>query len=250
MPAMPAAPAGPAVQAASWLREASRGVRPGPPVATTYRPLEYAWEVHEEYLRRYGAGRKRALLVGMNPGPWGMGQTGVPFGDVGLVGDWLRLRGLPVRHPRDERKDRPVLGWACERGEGSGRRLWGLLRDTFGTPDRALRDLLVVNHCPLLMFTAEGGNVTPDKLRRVDRDPVLRVSDEGLARIAEAAGARVLIGIGRYAEARCRAVGELPGLETLAIPHPSPANPAANRGGGSPWRRQVLATLREAGVAT
>ena len=43
-------------------------------MACSYGVLEYAWDPYEAYTRQYGGGRAlgRALVVGMNPGPWGM----------------------------------------------------------------------------------------------------------------------------------------------------------------------------------
>ena len=238
-----------ALDAARWLRDATHGITPGAPVAFTYRPLDYAWTAHEAYVRRFGRGPKRALLVGMNPGPWGMGQTGIPFGDGPLVGDWLGLRGANIRVPAGLHPDRPVLGWACTRREASGKRLWGLLRELFVEADAALADLFVVNHCPLLFFDAAGSNITPDKLHKADRETVLRASDDGLRRTIDALLPRFLIGVGAYAEARCRNVAP-PGVQVLRIPHPSPASPEANRDGGLPWRAAVIAALETAGVVT
>ena len=34
---------------------------------------------------------KRVVFLGMNPGPFGMAQVGVPFGEVAAVRDWLRI---------------------------------------------------------------------------------------------------------------------------------------------------------------
>ena len=234
------------VEAARWLRDATASLETG--VAWTYHPLQYAWGVHEAYLRRYG-GPKKALLVGMNPGPWGMGQTGVPFGDPVLAGDWLGLRGGTVEAPATTHPKRPVLGWGSKRREMSGQRLWGYFRDRFGTPERALADLLVVNHCPLLLFNEDGQNITPDKLRREPRERMLEVCDEGLRRMVEATGAGTLVGVGRYAEERCRAVAEGTGLRTASIPHPSPASPIANADGGRVWREAVDRSLAALGIA-
>lgn len=50
-------------------------------VAAVYNPVEYAAELHCAYLEKYLTGPKSVLFIGMNPGPWGMVQTGVmpPF---------------------------------------------------------------------------------------------------------------------------------------------------------------------------
>ena len=47
-----------------------------------YNPLEYAWQMHEAYLSRFVSRPTRTLLLGMNPGPFGMAQNGVPFGET------------------------------------------------------------------------------------------------------------------------------------------------------------------------
>ena len=95
------------------------------PVAYTYNPLEYAWAGHEAYVRRFGNGPKKVLYLGMNPGPFGMAQTGVPFGEVSAVRLWMGISACigqpPAMHPK-----RPVQGFICPRSELSGRRLWGL----------------------------------------------------------------------------------------------------------------------------
>ncbi len=50
------------------------------PVTHVYNPLSYAKHNHNLYLETYGVGPKEVIFLGMNPGPWGMAQTGVPFG--------------------------------------------------------------------------------------------------------------------------------------------------------------------------
>ena len=92
------------------------------PVTHVYNPLEYALEPCLDYYQRYGQGPRRVLMLGMNPGPWGMAQTGVPFGEVGMVRDWLKIRGT-VHKPALEHPQRPVLGFDCARSEVSGKRL-------------------------------------------------------------------------------------------------------------------------------
>ena len=68
------------------------------PVAFTYNPLIYAQVPHESNLKRYGNSKKRVRFFGMNPGSWGMGQTGIPFGDITSVRAWSGITG-PVRKP-------------------------------------------------------------------------------------------------------------------------------------------------------
>ena len=147
-------------------RRLSRAVQEldfGPPVSHVYNPLVYAWESHRTYLERYGQGRKEVIFLGMNPGPWGMAQTGVPFGEVGLVRDWLGIESA-VAKPEREHPKRPVEGFDCRRSEVSGRRLWGWARERFGTPEQFFSRFFVANYCPLVFLEESGRNRTPDRL--------------------------------------------------------------------------------------
>jgi single-strand selective monofunctional uracil DNA glycosylase len=192
-----------------------------------YNPLRYAWPAHREYLQRFGAARGRVLLLGMNPGPWGMAQTGVPFGEVAMVRDWLGINAplhppLPLQHP-----SYPIRGFDCARSEGSGRRFWGWARQRFGSPEAFFARFMVWNYCPLL-FLADNRNLTPGMLRAAEAAPLLAACDAALVSLVRAVEPVAVVGIGRYAEARAQAVvgGRLP---VGFLHHPSPANPTANR---------------------
>lgn len=213
------------------------------PVTHVYNPLEYARRPHELYLRRFGAGSKEAVLVGMNPGPFGMAQTGVPFGDVALVRDWMGIHA-PVGHPPEEHPKRPVLGFDCSRSEVSGSRLWGWARDRFGTPQRFFSRFFVLNYCPLLFLESSGRNRTPDKLRAAEREALLPLCDRALRASLERLEPEVVVGVGAWAAKRARAaLGESARVGTLL--HPSPASPKANRG----WAKQADADLHELGIS-
>ncbi|MDR0458027.1 MAG: single-stranded DNA-binding protein [Burkholderiaceae bacterium] len=215
------------------------------PVSHVYNPLEYAWAGHEQYLARCGNGFKRVLFLGMNPGPFGMVQTGVPFGDVGMARGWLGIEA-PVRKPARENPKRPIEGFACARSEVSGSRLWGLMRARFGDAGAFFADALVVNYCPLAFFD-QGRNLTPDKLPAHETAPLYAACDAHLRRVVAATQPRWLIGIGAFAEKRAvEALAGQPmaGLQMGRILHPSPASPAANRG----WAEAATAQLRAAGV--
>ena len=217
------------VEAALALRDEVEALSFAPPVAYVYDPLEYAWAPHREYLERYGRGPREVVLLGMNPGPFGMAQTGVPFGDVGMVRDWLGIEA-PVGRPAHEHPRRPVQGFACPRGEVSGRRLWGWARARFGAPDRFFDRFFVANYCPLSFMEASGRNLTPDKLPRPERERLFAACDRALrACVAELRPLHV-VGIGGFAAARAAAALERTGVGLGSVPHPSPASPAANRG--------------------
>lgn len=223
-------------------RKVSR-LRFAPPVRYVYNPLSYAREPHERYLTRYGAAPREVLLLGMNPGPFGMAQTGVPFGDVALVRDWMGVDGR-VRRPREEHPKRPVQGFACPRGEVSGTRLWGWARDRFGAPEDFFARFFVANYCPLAFVEESGRNFTPDKLPAAEREPLFAACDDALRAVVEYLQPRRVIGIGGFATARARAA--LDGMDGTigTVLHPSPASPAANRG----WAEAAERQLRELGV--
>ncbi|MGB8424564.1 MAG: single-stranded DNA-binding protein, partial [Desulfobacterales bacterium] len=91
----------------------------GPPVTHVYNPLVYARKSYDVYLNRYALRPKEIVLVGMNPGPWGMTQTGVPFGEVRAVKNWLGIQ-TEVGVPQNVHPKRPVTGFSCEKSEVSG----------------------------------------------------------------------------------------------------------------------------------
>ena len=177
--------AGELVAVADRLRAAVSRLAFADPVAYVYNPLAYAWAPHRAYLERFGARSARVLLLGMNPGPFGMAQTGVPFGDVGIVTEWLQLDGA-VGRPENEHPRRPVLGFDCRRGEVSGRRLWGWARDTYARPERFFDDFFVWNYCPLAFMEASGRNRTPDKLPSEERMRLYAPCDAALRAVIEA----------------------------------------------------------------
>ena len=242
-PAKPAATAEPLVRAAQTLAAQVGRLRFPAPVTHTYNPLAYAWRAHEIYLRKYGAGPKRVIFLGMNPGPFGMAQTGVPFGEVAAVRDWLQIIA-PVTRPAHEHPKRPVQGFDCPRSEVSGRRLWGLFADRFGPPEQFFAEHFVVNYCPLLFCEAGGRNFTPDKLPAAAQAELFAVCDAHLRRVLEILAPEWLIGVGGFAQARGAAVGEQLPVKLGKILHPSPASPAANRG----WPQAVTKQLTALGV--
>ncbi|TVQ85467.1 MAG: single-stranded DNA-binding protein [Chromatiaceae bacterium] len=214
----------------------------GAPVTHVYLPLDYAWAVHAAYIARYATGPRRVLFVGMNPGPFGMAQTGVPFGEIAAVRDWLGLSGA-VGQPPQMHPQRPVQGFACPRQEVSGQRLWGLFRARFRTPEAFFAQHYVANYCPLL-FLAETRNLTPDKLPVAARQPLLAACDRHLQALCTALAPDWVIGIGRWAEQRALAALAERSVRISSVLHPSPASPAANRG----WAAAATAQLVALGV--
>lgn len=225
------------------LSAAASGLSFSPPVTHVYNPLDYAREPHHAYLERYGAGPKEVLFLGMNPGPWGMAQTGVPFGEIEAVRDWLGIDGA-VGKPGDEHPKRPIEGFDLTRSEVSGRRLWGWARERFETPERFFARFFVWNYCPLVFMEESGRNRTPDKLPVAEKEPLFEVCDAAVARGWAALGKPRVIGVGAFAERRATAALAGMDVEIGRILHPSPASPKANRG----WAEQAESELALQGV--
>lgn len=233
------------VNVAKRLGEDVSGLGFGGAITHVYNPLDYAWEPHRRYLERFGAGHREIILLGMNPGPWGMVQTGVPFGDVEMVKEWMGIEGT-VKKPKDPHPKRPVEGFGCKRHEVSGRRLWGWARDRFETPERFFERFFVVNYCPLAFFERDGGNRTPDKLRAGERKALCGVCDAALAETVACLEPRFVLGIGRFAQSRAVQALKDTKVKIGMVPHPSPANPRANEG----WGRLMDEALRRLGIET
>ncbi len=228
--------------AARRLSDALDGMRFAAPVSHVYNPLTYAWAPNALYLQRYGHGPKRVVFVGMNPGPFGMVQTGVPFGEIAAVRDWMGIEA-DVMRPPEENPKRPIEGFACPRSEVSGRRLWGLFAERFGTAEAFFAEHFVANYCPLAFFDG-GRNLTPDKLPAAEQGPLLAACDAHLREVAAILQPEWVIGVGAWAEQRARLALEGLPVRFGRVLHPSPASPAANRG----WSEAATRQLHEQGV--
>ncbi|XP_060678357.1 single-strand selective monofunctional uracil DNA glycosylase-like [Hemiscyllium ocellatum] len=228
-----------------------KGIEFPAPVSYIYNPLEYAWEPHRAYVERYCCSPKEVLILGMNPGPFGMVQTGVPFGELESVRDWLGLGPelASVSRPPREHPRRPVLGLGCARSEVSGARFWGLFRSLCGPPGPAslFRHCFVHNLCPLAFLGPSGRNLTPAELPAGPREELLECCGDSLARAAQLLGVSTVLAVGRLAEQRARRAlaGSGAPIRVAVLPHPSPRNARANRG----WQEVATTVLRELGIA-
>ncbi len=211
-------------------------------IAYVTNPLNYVWEYHESYLSQYSGLGATTLLLGMNPGPYGMAQCGVPFGATHIARDFLNITGeftQPIgRHPK-----RPIEGLNLERQEISGKRMWGLLKEIWITPEEIHKNVFLVNHCPLLLLGDSGRNITPDKISGLTAKKLLKACDEHLREIVLELGITRVIGIGKYAEKRALLALKDLDVEITTCWHPSPASPLANRNDGADWKANVTNVL-------
>ena len=215
-------------------------------VPWVYNPLDYAWKAHRQYLAAYARPSCRVLFLGMNPGPWGMAQSGVPFGEIAAVKEFLEIDAA-VSKPSPEHPKRPVQGLDCPRSEVSGRRLWGLFRDRFSSADAFFEEHFVANYCPLVFMEESARNLTPDKLPSALRTPLESSCDRHLSRLIQLLAPEWVIGVGGFAETcakRVLAESEEESIRLGRILHPSPASPAANRD----WAGTATGQLTELGV--
>ncbi|KAK7866569.1 hypothetical protein R5R35_010416 [Gryllus longicercus] len=181
------------------------------------------------------------MFLGMNPGPWGMSQTGVPFGEVNIVREWLGITG-EVGRPKKENPARPVLGFACSRSEISGQRFWGLFKDLCGEARNFFENTLIYNHCPVAFMTESGKNITPNELK--ERKAVTVLCDKALFEIIVLYNVSIVIAIGRFAEKRATTIlksANKNDVKVICIPHPSPRN----FGTAEKWREIVIGELEK-----
>ena len=216
-------------QAALELNKEVRELKFAPPVSFVYNPLEYAWQSYSMYIEKYCQSKKKIILMGMNPGPWGMAQTGVPFGEIDAVKQWLNIQ-IKVNKPYPEHPKRPIDGFLCQRSEVSGRRLWGLFKERFDTAEHFFQNHFVANYCPLVFMEESARNRTPDKLKPEERKLLFNACDHHLRRTVEILEPRLFIGVGKFARDRAEKAlqNSVPGIQIASILHPSPASPAAN----------------------
>ncbi|SMP58858.1 single-strand selective monofunctional uracil DNA glycosylase [Neorhodopirellula lusitana] len=230
--------------AADRLRQSMNQLEFDEPVSYIYNPLDYAWDLHRQYIE-LASGEAEVLFLGMNPGPWGMAQTGVPFGEIATVRDWLGISGdvceVDPEHPK-----RPIEGLDCERSEVSGRRLWGLMRERYPTPQDFFRKHFVVNYCPLVFMEESGRNRTPDKLSVDERQALQVHCDQHLQEVIRVLPWKHLVGVGAFAETCLKRVAASSGSEIAIgrILHPSPASPAANKD----WSGTATSQLVKMGI--
>lgn len=224
------------------LNNALGSITFGDPVTCTYNPLSYALTAHLEYLNRFGRGKKRAVFLGMNPGPYGMVQTGVPFGEIDAVRNWMGIE-TDIGQPDPVHPKRPVEGFACTRSEVSGRRFWGMMAERYPKPEDFFADHFVLNFCPLVWMADTGRNITPDKITRDEMTAVYAACDAFFKTCIAYYKPEIIVGVGAFAEKQARRLcGESVTIGRML--HPSPASPLANR----EWPERAISDLNDLGV--
>ncbi len=219
-----------------------------PPVAFTYNPLNYARAGHEAYIRRFATTPKQTLYLGMNPGPFGMAQTGVPFGEIPAVTLWMGITAAIAQPPSTHPK-RPVQGFSCPRSEVSGRRLWGLFEELYGSAESFFSQAYVANYCPLIWMSESGANLPPTQLPRAQAAQIDAACRRHLVRLIRILQPSLLIGVGAYALQQMQAAAaEIPerSFTIGSILHPSPASPVSNKCWPAKPREQILSLLSQA----
>ena len=218
------------------------------PVVNVYNTLDYAWNGFESYVDKFLNESAKNIFLGMNPGPWGMTQTGVPFGEVNHVKYWLKLENIKINKPEKEHKSYPVEGLECERSEISGKKLWSLFRTRYVEPEKFFAENFVLNYCPLLFITqgAKGGkNLTPDKLKASERKLLFQICNDTLKNVIEILNPDFLIGIGNFAALRLSEIIKNDSeAKIVKILHPSPASPLSAKN----WDLKVTEHLISSGV--
>jgi single-strand selective monofunctional uracil DNA glycosylase len=231
------------ILSAQKLSKALQNLSFASPIHTVYNPLEYAWEAHQTYLKRYANSPKKVLFLGMNPGPFGMAQTGIPFGEIPAVRDWLKIQ-TQIGQPHNLHPKRPISGFACAQSEVSGRRLWGLFAQRYPNATEFFLEHFVANYCPLVFMSESGRNITPDQLQPQERINIENHCDLYLQEMILSLKPDWLIGVGAYAEKQMiKAKEQLRDrliLKTGKILHPSPASPAANKDWAGTATRQLI----------
>jgi len=177
------------------------------PDIVVINPLEYLWLQYGYYTSCYHNQYPRAMIIGMNPGPKGMSQTGIPFGSPNIIPSILPNKSLfneirdnegsPVSSPH-----RRITGPSNTTVEVSGNRLWSALIKRYGDFKSITSEIFVDNICPLLFLCGKNGskNLTPDKLTPSPAKIILiRLCTERLQKIYQCLGEPSnIVALGRW----------------------------------------------------
>lgn len=229
----------------------SVGGRPTKPIAGVLNSHQYAFCPFGEYCNMFApAGQQPlALFVGMNPGPYGTAQNGIPFGCSSFVNNWMGItqgtagsaavKGTELKEGIDGHGFEycpAVLGLRCKKEEVSGKRLWGWAQSVVGggKAEAFFRHAFVYTYCPLAFF-AGGANVPLADLPVAERRTIEEHCDQALLALVLEMKPVYVIGVGNYAYSKAEKAVTKAAVEScsphsmvaLKVAHPSPASPGA-----------------------
>lgn len=201
-----------------------------------YNVLDYAWDAWEQYITQYAKGTAHTLVLGINPGPHGMVQTGIPFGNISTVQHYLNIQPNIQHDKISPHPRRPVLGLTYTREEPSGKLLWGTIQEMYPNPNDFFSDFFVLNYCPLAFFSNDekASNLTPDKLPKIYQSHIEILCSKHLAQYLVGFQITRILAVGKYTQQIAGKVLEGGGLDILMpkqkievqyLTHPSPLNP-------------------------
>ncbi|XP_022920876.2 single-strand selective monofunctional uracil DNA glycosylase-like [Onthophagus taurus] len=197
------------------------------PAHYIYNPLEYAWKPHSTFVKTYCKGTKDVLFLRINPGPWGMCQTGIPFGEVNISKEWLKMNG-EVEKPKNECPKKQIKGFECHRSEQSGKRFYGFFKNLCRTPEVFFKNAFVYNFCPLSFMEKEEegkrcANITPDKLKGQIKKDLENICGKTLVNILKLLDVKIIVAVGRYTEKQAVKIIQESQLdiEVIYMRHPS-----------------------------
>ncbi|XP_055849953.1 single-strand selective monofunctional uracil DNA glycosylase [Episyrphus balteatus] len=197
-----------------------------PNITHVYNPIEYAFDLHCQYLKKYLNGPKKMLLIGMNPGPNGMAQNGVPFGNTNTVKNLMKIEGQ-VEQPPSLHPKRPVTGLACKTEEPSGVRIWTLIGKLAGSLEIFSQQCFMHNFCPLAFFDVQGKNITPGELKGDVKAEVRNICLKYLEQEIQLIQPEIIIAIGSYVGDCMKRLAKQSiyigsNIKILQLAHPSP----------------------------
>ena len=200
-----------------------------------YNPLTYARNMHLEYLKKSTGHGATILFLGMNPGPFGMMQTGVPFGAVSYVRDYLNIKNDVKEfclHPKHK-----IIGLETKRDEPSGKKLWALMQSLYPKSNELFSHITVQNYCPLAFLDDSGKNIALNNVK--NRKELESLCDNYIKDYILDNNIKVLVGVGVYAYEKLLSLNL--NLTVIKILHPSPLNPLSHKG----WDEGVMKQIGE-----
>jgi len=136
-----------------------------------WNPGLYGEPWHSRFRRCYPPAARPLVLFGLNPGPYGMAQTGIPFTDIRRLVSALPALVAELRNA-GKRLEVPGLApvslppYLSRTFEASSVRVYRFLERSWGDAERGWREVVAANPCPLLFIDTETGkNRTPADLR-------------------------------------------------------------------------------------